>query len=152
MNQEKLAPLFFVSTALTTMVIGWFTRSSLPISREIGKALGEGISLIGMTVFVWTVVHLRKAFLGDVAPVTEKLITLGPYRWVRHPLYLCMMIVLVGIGIAFRSLWGIFSVFTLFVPAAMFRVRLEESALSEKFGSAWEQYANQTKYLIPFLW
>jgi len=152
MNQEKLAPLFFVIAALATMVIGWFTRSGFPISSEISKPLGEGIFLMGMIAFTWTVAHLRKAFLGDVAPVMENLITRGPYRWVRHPLYLCMMIVLVGIGIAFRSLWGIISVITLFLPAVIYRARLEESALAEKFGSTWNKYVSQTKFFIPFLW
>ena len=143
--------MFFVAAALSTMVIGWFTRSSLPISCEIGKPLGKAIIFVGMIALTWTVAHLRKAFLGDVAPVTEELITHGPYRWVRHPLYLCMMVVLAGIGIAFRSLWGIISVF-FFLPAAVYRANLEESALSEKYGSAWVEYANQTMFLIPFLW
>jgi protein-S-isoprenylcysteine O-methyltransferase Ste14 len=151
-SQEKLAPLFFVIAALATMVIGWFTRSSFPISCEISKPVGEAIFLIGMIAFIWTIVHLKKAFLGDVAPVTENLITHGPYRWLRHPIYLCMIIVLVGIGIAFRSLWGIISVFAIFLLAVIHRARLEESALAEKFGSAWDEYANQTNFLIPFLW
>jgi protein-S-isoprenylcysteine O-methyltransferase Ste14 len=152
MNQEKLALLFFVSAALATMVLGWLTRSSWSIPKEIGKFIGEAIFLTGMTAFSWTVLYLRKAFLGDIAPVTENLITRGPYRWVRHPLYLCMMVVLIGIGIAFRSLWGIISVFTVFLPAVIFRARLEESALSERFGSGWGEYATKTKFLIPFLW
>ena len=152
MNQEKLAPLAFVTAALATMIIGWFTRSSFPVSSEISKPLGEVIFLVGMIAFTWTVTHLRKAFLGDVVPVTENLITRGPYPWVRHPLYLSMIVVLVGIGIAFRSLWGMISVFALFLPAIIYRARLEESTLSKKFGGEWDEYANQTKFLIPSLW
>jgi len=152
MKQEKLAPLFFVIAALVTMILGWLARSSLPVSIEISKPLGVVIFLVGMSAFTWTVFYLRKAFLGDVAPITDHLITHGPYRWVRHPLYFCMMIVLLGIGIAFQSLWGIISIPVLFLPAVVYRARLEEKALSGKFGRSWEQYTNKTKFLIPFLW
>jgi hypothetical protein len=58
--------------------------------------------------------------------------------------------VLVGIGIAFRSLWRMISVLALFLPAVVSRAKLEESALSKKFSSDWGEYANQTKFMIPF--
>jgi protein-S-isoprenylcysteine O-methyltransferase Ste14 len=152
MRRENLAPLIFVLSALGVLGIGWLTRSSLPISRELGRALGGAIFLLGMGAFAWIVAHLREAFLGEVAPVTEHLIKNGPYHWVRHPLYLSMIIVLLGIAFAFRSLWGVVSVFVLFLPAVVHRAKLEDIALSQKFGSVWEDYASNTAFLIPWLW
>jgi protein-S-isoprenylcysteine O-methyltransferase Ste14 len=152
MKPGKLAPLFFVITALGTIVIGWFTLSSLPISSAVSKPLGEAIFIVGMIAFTWTIMYLRKAFLGEVLPVTDHLIIKGPYRWVRHPLYFCMIVALLGMGVAFRSLWGILAVPLVFLPAVIYRVRLEEGALSDRFGNKWDEYVNQTKFLIPFLW
>jgi protein-S-isoprenylcysteine O-methyltransferase Ste14 len=152
MNQEKLAPLFFVLAALATMVIGWFTRSSFQVSSGISKPIGGVIFLVGMIAFTMTFIFLRKAFLGEVTPVTEILITKGPYRWVRHPLYLSMFIALLGIVFALRSVLGMVFLFLMFLPTVVYRARLEERALFDKLGKEWTVYAQKTSFLIPFLW
>lgn len=152
MKHDNLAPLFFVLSALAVMMIGWLTRSSWHITKEISKPLGGAIFLLGMGAFVWIIFYLREAFLGDIAPVTDLLVTSGPYRWVRHPLYLSMIVILVGIAIIFRSLWGVVGVFVLFLPALVYRAKLEEQALSGKFGHTWEVYLQRTYFLIPPLW
>lgn len=152
MRREAHAPLIFVLAVLGVLGIGWLTRCSLPIPRQLGRALGAAIFLVGMGAFVWIVAHLKEAFLGEVAPVTDRLIKNGPYHWVRHPLYLSMIIVLLGIAIAFRSLWGVVGVFVLFLPAVVYRAKLEDIALSQKFGSDWKDYASNTAFLIPWLW
>jgi protein-S-isoprenylcysteine O-methyltransferase Ste14 len=152
LRRENIAALIFVLAALGVPGIGWLTRSSLPIPRELGRTLGGLIFLLGMGAFTWIVAHIKEAFLGEVAPVTDRLIKNGPYRWVRHPLYLSMMIVLLGIAFAFRSLWGVVGVFVLFLPAVAYRAKLEDEALSWKFGSDWEDYASDTAFLFPWLW
>lgn len=47
---------------------------------------------------------------------------------------------------------GLLSLLSLILPAMMYRARLEERALSEKFGSGWQDYVSCTKFIIPFLW
>lgn len=152
MKSEDLAPLFFVLAALAVMAVGWLTRSSWHIAEEICKPLGEAIFLLGMVAFAWVVIYLKGAFLGEVAPVTDHLIMNGPYRWVRHPLYLSMIITIVGIAISFRSLWGVVTVFGLFLPVVVYRAKLEEQALAGKFVNAWDEYLRRTFFLIPPFW
>jgi protein-S-isoprenylcysteine O-methyltransferase Ste14 len=152
MRQDRIAALVCVFTALVTMGIAFLTRSNLPISREVGKVVGVVIFLIGMSFFTWTTIYLRAAFQGTVAPVSDRLITTGPYRWIRHPLYLSMIIIQMGIGIALRSLGGIISIFLLFFPTVLYRAMLEEKALNRKFSNAWTDYLRSTKFLIPFVW
>jgi len=151
-KSEKLAPLIFVLTALSVSGIGWLTRFSLPISRQLGRALGGATFLLSMGAFAWIVIYIREAFLGEVAPVTDCLIKNGPYRRIRHPLYLSMIVTLLGITMAFRSLWGIFAVFVLFLPAVVYRAKLEEEALAQKFGQSWDVYVANTSFFIPWLW
>ena len=76
----------------------------------------------------------------------ERLVTDGPYRWVRHPLYLSMVVILVGAGIALGGLWGIVKTFLLFLPVLVYRARLEEGALPGKFGQEWDEYFRQTLF------
>ena len=152
MRKDRIAGAIFVLTALIVLGISVLSRASLPTTRMIGKLIGCFIFLLGMVAFLWVLVHLRDAFRGTVAPVTDQLVTTGPYRWTRHPLYLSMIITLVGIAIALRSLWGVVGVFVLFMPAVVYRAKLEEGALSIKFGSAWNDYVNRTRFIVPFLW
>jgi protein-S-isoprenylcysteine O-methyltransferase Ste14 len=104
-KKEHLVGAIFVLTALIVLGIMFLSRDSLTISSETGKLSGSIIFFLGMAVFLWTSLFLCEAFQGIVTPVTDRLIVIGPYRWIRHPLYLSMIIILLGMGISLRSLW-----------------------------------------------
>jgi len=114
--------------------------------------MGGLIFLLGLAMFAWTVVHLRKAFFGNIEPVGDRLVTSGPYGYVRHPLYLSMVIMLLGLTAQLRGFWGIVGTFVLFLPAAAYRAKLEENALARRFGQQWEDYARRTSFMVPALW
>jgi protein-S-isoprenylcysteine O-methyltransferase Ste14 len=142
----------FVLSALSIMAIGFLTPASLPISREIGRHLGLFVFLSGMSLFTWASLCLKVAFYGCVVPVTQRLVTNGPYSQIRHPLYLSMFIILVGLCLALRSLFGIAGIFIFFLPAVVYRARLEEQALETSFGRYWQEYKRRTFFLLPFVW
>lgn len=151
MKRVSLSGLFFILSSLIVIGISTWTRSSLSIFGEAGKSLGLALFSLGMVGFIWAVLYLRETFLGIIAPVSDRLITNGPYRWVRHPLYLSMMIMLLGLALSFRSLWGVLTTLAFFVPAVIYRAYLEERALAEKYKGAWRDYSRHTSFLIPFL-
>jgi len=152
MRKYNLPSTIFVLSALATMAIGFWSKSSLPVSRETGRLLGMFIFLLGMTLFTWACLCLQSAFYGSVEPVTDQLVVNGPYSLVRHPLYLSMIISLFGLGIALRSFLGIVAIFVLFLPALICRARLEEQALERKYGTSWQEFERRTFFLVPFLW
>jgi protein-S-isoprenylcysteine O-methyltransferase Ste14 len=152
MQQESIVGWVFVAGALLVMVISGLTLGSLPISREVGRLAGEIVFVLGMAAFIWAAACLKESFQGTVAPISNQLVQNGPYRRIRHPLYLSMVVILVGITLAFRSIWGIVGVFVLFLPAAVYRARLEEEALALRFGQEWASYAARTSFLIPWVW
>jgi len=152
MKRESFVGVIFVAGALSAILISGLTGDSLPIPRTVGRLIGEIIFVLGMSLFAWAVVCLKESFRGTIAPVSDQLVRSGPYRRVRHPLYLSMVITLAGITVAFRSIWGLVGVFVLFLPAVVYRARLEEAALAQKFGQEWASYAEGTSFLIPWLW
>jgi protein-S-isoprenylcysteine O-methyltransferase Ste14 len=152
MNRENLAGCIFVASALVVMGLSFYTRSSIPIPRDVGKAVGIVIFCMGMLLFAWATICLRQAFLGTVVPISEQLVLNGPYRWVRHPLYLSMIITLLGIIIVLESLGGIISLVVLFLPSSVYRAKLEERALAKKFGQAWDAYVAGTYFIVPWFW
>jgi protein-S-isoprenylcysteine O-methyltransferase Ste14 len=84
--------------------------------------------------------------------MTDEIITDGPYRKIRHPLYLSMIIALIGTSLMLRSFWGVLTIGMLFLPAVVYRARLEEKVLQAKFGRDWMNYQRRTSFLLPYLW
>jgi protein-S-isoprenylcysteine O-methyltransferase Ste14 len=151
-NRINFPALIFVLSGVSVMVISFGTRAHLPISRETSRLWGMIIFLLGMTLFTWAGLCLKNAFFGTVEPVSDRIIKDGPYHWVRHPLYLSMIISLIGISLMLRSIWGIIGVFVFFLPSVVYRAQLEEQALAGKFGIYWEEYVVKTTFLVPLLW
>jgi protein-S-isoprenylcysteine O-methyltransferase Ste14 len=84
---------------------------------------------------------------AEVRPDTE-LITTGPFALVRHPLYLSIVLLWAGGGLALLSpLMGV--VAAAFVPALYLRARAEEALLVRHFGEAYAAYAARVPMLLP---
>jgi len=126
-----------------------FTKTDIMVKIEIIKLVGKLIFIFGMLVFAWATAYLKGAFLGKVEPVSDAMITIGPYRFVRHPVYLGMIISTIGIVIMLRSLWGIIAVFLFFVPIVIYRAKLEEKAMARRFGKKYADYTKQTYCIFP---
>lgn len=121
------------------------------MARERARSVGLAIVAAGMALVVWAALHIRGGMVGEVEPVQERLVERGPYRLVRHPVYLGMTIALCGVPVAIRSWLGLIGVLLLFLPSEIYRARLEERALFRRFGSEWVEYATRTGFLLPFV-
>ena len=147
---DRIALLHALSGA-GAMVVGLLTKGGLAGSPSVFRPVGLGVSGVGMLLFAYTVAFLRAAFLGNVEPVTQNLIQVGPYRWVRHPLYLSMLITILGFSLALRSIAGLAMAVAVFLPLTVLRASLEEASLRAKFGAEWEAYVARTHFLIPLI-
>jgi protein-S-isoprenylcysteine O-methyltransferase Ste14 len=116
---------------------GWSLRAILLVAGVLGLWALQAMGLRQVKVF--PEVHGR-----------GKLIVLGPYRWVRHPMYTSVLLVtlawMLGNPLPYRILLWVGLVMTLSV-----KLRYEERLLMERFGE-YEAYRHQTKHLIPFVW
>jgi protein-S-isoprenylcysteine O-methyltransferase Ste14 len=121
----------------------------MPLGSATGKVLGLATVCLGMALFAWASFGLRGAISGIVAPRTTCLVTSGPYRIVRHPVYLGTLVALVGAAIAARSWVGFLVVVGLFLPTAVYRAKLEDAALSQEFGTEWREYAKSVGFFSP---
>jgi protein-S-isoprenylcysteine O-methyltransferase Ste14 len=80
----------------------------------------------------------------------HKLVTSGIYRYVRHPISMAVLIYDPGIPLIFSSLYG-FLITLALIPLVLYRIRIEERMLIQKFGDEYLDYMRRTKKLIPFL-
>jgi protein-S-isoprenylcysteine O-methyltransferase Ste14 len=125
MGKVNLVALLHALSGAATLVVSPYTETALLASSELIKASVVAVFAGGMLLLIVCVLHLKQAFLGDVELATDRLITTGPYRWVRHALYLSMFLATIGLAVAFRSLWALVIVLFVFVPAGLWRARLE---------------------------
>jgi protein-S-isoprenylcysteine O-methyltransferase Ste14 len=63
-----------------------------------------------------------------------------------------MLVMCLGLAVGLRSWLGIGVSILVFLPSAIWRARLEEAALSSKFGEEWIAYQKRTHFLLPFIY
>ena len=139
--------LLMVLTFTSNMVIGlWFTTDIFMLER-----IGEALLALGALLFVYVLVYLRRGFLGSTEPNLDHLVTEGPYRLCRHPLYLSFIVLVLGVDLMMRSPVGVAFTILLSVPSAVYRGIIEDRLLKEKFGNEWEVYAREVGFFFPRL-
>jgi protein-S-isoprenylcysteine O-methyltransferase Ste14 len=117
-----------------------------PTAFKGTRALGQVLFLMGGLLMIYVTYYLRLGFLGEVEPNLDHLVTSGPYRWCRHPLYLSFMAMVLGIDLMFGSPFGVLATLFLALPSVIYRARLEEKALADRFGEEWEAYKGRTRF------
>ena len=87
------------------------------------------------------------------AVVTEghQLVTNGPYRVVRHPIYASLLGLLLATGITITQWPALLASLAIFLVGTEIRVRVEDALLGARFGAEFEAYRNRTAAYIPFV-
>jgi protein-S-isoprenylcysteine O-methyltransferase Ste14 len=118
-----------------TFVLGWACAlASFAIRRQAIAALGRYWSL-----------HVE---IREDQPFVQS----GPFRWVRHPTYASMVLELLAAGLILNAVLAVAGAATVFIPTLLRRIRLEEAALTAKFGEAYRGYCRTTPALFPRKW
>jgi protein-S-isoprenylcysteine O-methyltransferase Ste14 len=103
------------------------------------------ISMVGYAIAIWGLCNLGRSFAIMVA--VRKVVTAGPYNYVRHPMYLGYVIELIGLLLSSFSL-GMLLLGAGFILLMVNRARLEEERLVEA-DPAYRDYMQRTGFLFP---
>jgi len=139
--------------------LGVFVASLLIVSGSSEASMALPLALSGCLVaLAGAALLLRsRAELGPAWSFVPKadqgmdLVTTGPYRLVRHPIYLGFALLVTGQGLAFGSWPALMIVLSGVVPTFVWRARAEEKLLSRTFGEPYAAYQQRTKMIIPYL-
>ena len=131
-----------ISGFLLPMAMAILPRAELTPSAAV---VSTGVILVGTVAATVASLWLGRSF--SILPQARGLVTSGPYRFVRHPLYLAELIVLLGAIVAFAQPWAFF-VLVAAVMVQLIRIGYEERILTEAF-PAYANYASQTARLVP---
>jgi len=99
---------------------------------------------LGILLRIWGSLHLRHYFSPlIVVRADHKLITTGPYRRLRHPLHIGILVQVVGFAVITGAWWA-YGLVALNVLNALARERVEERTLAAHFGADYETYRRRT--------
>jgi protein-S-isoprenylcysteine O-methyltransferase Ste14 len=113
-----------------------------------------GILLLAFGVYwaFWARHTLGSNWSGRVTIKQDhELVTVGPYRFVRHPIYTGVMFAFLGSAIALGRVGGLFAL-GIMLAIFFYKMRLEEKVLDQHFGNKYADYRKITKTLIPLVW
>jgi protein-S-isoprenylcysteine O-methyltransferase Ste14 len=151
---ERLTLRAFIATGtimLGAILTEWFVRR--PVLSLSLFALGCACAAASFLLRAWAIRELGPYWslhveIRDDHPLVET----GPFRWVRHPAYLSMLLELLSGPLLLGSWYSLWVILFLFLPTLWWRARLEERALVEKFGERYRQYQQETPAFIPYRW
>jgi protein-S-isoprenylcysteine O-methyltransferase Ste14 len=133
------------------LAAGWMDAAMPSLRLQVTLA-GIGVIVLGAVLRWWAIFSLGWYFTFEVAVrSTQAVVQSGPYRFVRHPSYTAILIMLLGVGLVLLN-WA--SLVVLLVTGLIglgYRVRVEEEALVEALGQTYVDYMRHTKRFIPFL-
>lgn len=114
--------------------------------------IGAILILLGFIIRISSIMTLKRQYTYTVTRVeNHALIESGLYKFIRHPGYLGLLIIFLGISTALSN-W--LSVILMIVPlfiGIMYRIRVEESFLIGQMGKNYTEYQKRTKRLVPMI-
>jgi protein-S-isoprenylcysteine O-methyltransferase Ste14 len=127
-----------------------FRWSEVPGWLQLMGALGVVLSF-----YIMFLTFRENAYLAMVVKVQEErgqtVVTSGPYRYVRHPMYGSMFLFLPGSALLLGSWWGLLLCLVI-LGLLVWRTTLEERMLKKDL-AGYDEYARQVRYrLIPLVW
>lgn len=142
-----------LASVIVAQVLG--RHGGLPWPGGLLWPVVAGIVLIvtGILLRAWSIATLGRFFqyMIRVQP-GHRVVTGGPYRYVRHPSYTGLALVLAGIALASGDVWSLLAVAILVGAGLAVRIRAEEGQLTQALGAEYEQFAAARKRLVPGVW
>jgi protein-S-isoprenylcysteine O-methyltransferase Ste14 len=139
-----------VSAVAVFLIAGVIRGGSLAVHSVILAAIGAVLFACGIALAVWARLHLGRNWGMPMTQRAEpELVTSGPYRFVRHPIYTGLLTAMLGTALV-NNLLGLIVVVVL-VAYFYYCGTVEERNLTATFPQAYPEYRSRTKMIIPFL-
>ena len=158
---------------VASLLVPAMTPRPLPLYLSLRRLFGLFLVIVGGLIRTSAYRTLGRFFVGDIAlQKDQKLVTTGPYAYVRHPSYTGVLILWLGNTIALTApgsflaaidVWsstlGAIVAFMmarswmLATPALCIRILREDRFLRQTLGKEWQEWAERTPYrLVPYVW
>jgi protein-S-isoprenylcysteine O-methyltransferase Ste14 len=147
---RRRIPANGLSVLAVILLLRVFSGGSLAVHSQVLEAIGAVVFACGIALAIWARVHLGRNWGMPMTEKTEpELVTSGPYRFVRHPIYSGLLAGVLGTALA-TNLIGLIVVAVL-GGYFYYSASVEERNLAATFPTAYPAYRSSTKMLVPFV-
>jgi protein-S-isoprenylcysteine O-methyltransferase Ste14 len=117
------------------------------------RIVGVIVMWLGLALRVWAIAALGSGFRTTVeVEPSQAVVSSGPYRWLRHPSYTGLLLIVAGFGATFGNWLSLAASVVLPLPAIVWRIHVEEAELDRVLGDEYRTYQSGRARLIPGLW
>jgi protein-S-isoprenylcysteine O-methyltransferase Ste14 len=135
---------------LVVLLVRVLKPGNLAVESPVVEVVGLVLFLSGLGLAVWARIYLGRNW---GMPMTQKdepeLVTSGPYRYVRHPIYSGLLLAVLGTGLAVQLYFLV--AFVVLAIYFIYSATVEEKLLVTSFPATYPSYKMRTKMLIPFV-
>jgi protein-S-isoprenylcysteine O-methyltransferase Ste14 len=146
--------------ALLLFIFAWLVLMGLDAKRFAWSSIPPWMHVLGALVTLWSIWFCYRTMRENsfAAPVVklqrergQRVISTGPYAFVRHPMYFGAAFYFIGAALLLGSWWGVIFAFVL-ISLLCIRIPIEEKALRAGL-EGYDEYAAQVRHrLIPHVW
>jgi protein-S-isoprenylcysteine O-methyltransferase Ste14 len=153
-DRDRATRVLIVITLGAAIVAALGARSVATLRMpEPLRMAGVVVMWLGLALRVWAIATLGSAFRTTVeVEPGQTVVSSGPYRWVRHPSYAGLLLIVAGFGAALGNWLSLTACVVLPLPAILWRIHVEEAELNRVLGEAYRTYQSDRARLIPRLW
>jgi protein-S-isoprenylcysteine O-methyltransferase Ste14 len=127
--------------------------AALPGNEWIWPVLGCAVGLAGVVLRWWAIRTLGAHFTRNLQiTADQRVVTDGPYRYLRHPSYTGAILMFTGVGIGLGNALSLAACLVLPSIGFIRRIPHEETLLSAELGEPYAEYASHTRRLLPGVW
>jgi protein-S-isoprenylcysteine O-methyltransferase Ste14 len=134
-------PIAWAVAVVAGLALNWLLPSPFVPATVPAGGLGAIVFALALALFAWAIATVIRA--GSNVPTnrpTTTIVDTGPYRFTRNPIYLGMLLGLIGLAIAFNSLWLLLTLVPFALVIHYGVIAREEAYLERKFGEAYRRY------------
>lgn len=141
-NQKFFLDLLIPSLYLLPLLIVFFLPKNFGFGNENWVPFSLAVGMSGLVLWIAGMACLGKTL--KILPGADSIVARGIYRFIRHPIYVGIVLTHFGLFFACGSIFGMIYLFVIIIPLNVIRAQLEEKAMFTKFGNRYRSYHNLT--------
>ena len=143
-------PLILAAVTSLMLVLD-FQPHDASVLDAVAAAIGAALVLYAWNLTAWSFLSWRSIFFGHGVQEDQELVTRGAYGLVRHPVYLGVLLIWLGLTVAFLSPIALIITAVYVVPSYLPYMLSEERMMKEEFGDAYARYCRRVPMLLPYV-